>query len=129
MKKVKILKIHTEYTYGSYDYNETIERHELKDSSGWEEVTDEEYKVLTNPSYLRFNDGNTYIVIEQQNKEEVLLKAKEVAAGLLKKEKEHKQKIANEERKRKLILEKRKADKEAKKLEKARKILADAGEL
>ena len=129
MKKIKILRIYTCNSYDKYDYDNLIEYHELKDASAWEEVTDEEYKILTNPTYLQFNNDGRYIVIEQQNKESILLKAKEVAAELARKEREYKKSIADVERKRKELIAKRKADKEAKKLEKARKILADAGEL
>lgn len=129
MKRIKILRIHTSNDYDRYDYDNIIEHHELKDVSAWEDVTDEEYKILTTPAYLKFNDDGRYIVIEQQNKESVLLKAKEIAAELTRKEREYKKSIADAERKRKELVAKRKADKEAKKLEKARKILADAGEL
>lgn len=47
MPKVKIVLVQT--IYGSDDYSETILRGGITD---WEEVTDEELKLLKNPVYL-----------------------------------------------------------------------------
>lgn len=131
MKKVKILKVYSSQYYD--DYNNLIDRPELAGESEWTEVTDEEYKILTNPACLKH--GN-YIVIEEQTKEDTLLSVKKIAEELYKKELNARAQQAAHDRQRKIAEEKRKAAiaarKEAaaaKKIEKARIILQQAGEL
>lgn len=132
MKKVKILKVYSDgYSYD--DYNNLINNLDLVGKSEWTEVTDEEYKILTNPACLKY--GN-YIVIEEQTKEDTLLSVKKIAEELYKKELNARAQQAAHDRQRKIAEEKRKAAiaarKEAaaaKKIEKARIILQQAGEL
>ena len=133
MKKIKILKIYSDGSYGYDDYNNLINSYEVKCESDWTEVTDEEYKILTNPACLRHGK---YVVLEEQTKEDTLLNVKKVAEELYKKELNARAQQAAYDRQRKIAEEKRKAAiaarKEAaaaKKIEKARIILQQAGEL
>jgi hypothetical protein len=132
MKKVKILKVYSSgFSYN--DYNSLINNYDLESASEWTEVTDEEYKVLTNPACLKHG---SYIVIEEQSKEDTLLSVKKIAEELYKKELDARAKQAAADRQRRLTEEKRKAALAAKKeaaaarkIEKARMILQQAGEL
>jgi hypothetical protein len=134
MKKVKVLKIYSESPGGFYSH---IRNYETKESTGWIEVSDEEFKTITNPKFLKTNKNKeNYIVVEYVEKEEVLLDVRKVMkqfqmeeAALKAKEEERRIKAEDAARKAKIAAEKKKKEQEAKKIERARKILEKAGEL
>jgi len=134
MRKIKILKVYTRCNSGYYNL---VETHELKDASNWTEVTEEEYAILTNPKYIKAkNLGESYIVIEQLNKDIITLDAQKLVkqfqmeeSALQAKEKERALKAQEVAKKARDTREKKKKEQAAKKIERARKILEAAGEL
>lgn len=130
MKKVKLIRVYTGGGYEYYDYDEdTISR--LIPESEMLEITDEEYTLLTDyrvrNKIMQDRYGQYYdklILIEDQTKKipELIKSAKEVLDKIKEKEEADKKKAAAAAAARKAKIDKAK-------IEKARKLLKEAGEL
>jgi hypothetical protein len=134
MKKIKILKV---YSDTPQHYYNVIKSYEVKETSGWIEVSDDEFKTITNPRFFKNKKYNeNYLIVEYQEKEDVLLDIKKLMHQFAKEEEalkikaeQAKQKAEDTARKAKIAAEKKKKEQEARKIERARKILEKAGEL
>jgi len=134
MKKIKVLKVHSDTPQHYYN---VIKSYEVKETSGWIEVTDEEFATITNPKFFKTKNYNdNYLVIEYQNKEDVLLDIKKLMHQFAKEEEAlkakaaiAKQKAEESLRKAKAAEEKRRKEREEKAIARARKILEKAGQL
>jgi len=146
MRKIKLLKIHTNRTYGDNLPKDNL----INKESEWIEVTDEEYYTLTNSKIraemLKVIDENNnfyydLVLFEDLNKEEVkdIFSSDEVKRALkhAKRAEEEKVKKASKYAEtQKIAKEKAKKQKEekakvaeGKKIEAARKLLISVGQL
>lgn len=132
MKKIKVLKIHSDTPEHYYN---VVKTYEVKETSGWIEVSEDEFKAITNPKFFKTKKYNEkYLIVEYKEKEDILLDikklmdqfAKEEEALRIKNEKA-KQKAEEAARKYKIAEEKKKKEQEARKIERAKKILEKAG--
>lgn len=117
MPKVKILEVYCTYTYNGYEYD--YERvYNKGEKTDWEEVTDEEFKLLRR--WVKDNWGNDpgYILITESS-----VKVKKIVADYLQKAKEEEEKKSLAEKKRIAREEKRKLTIQLKKEEREKKLL------
>jgi hypothetical protein len=134
MKKIKVLKVHSDTP--EYYYN-VIKSYEVKETSGWIEVSDDEFKTITNPKFFKTKKYNEhYLIVEYLEKEDVLLDVKKLMHQFAKEEEalkikaaQAKEKAEENLRKAKIAEEKRRKEKEEKQIARARKILEKAGQL
>ena len=130
MRKIKIIETHPCRKYNIY--NQLIEMLEIKSTSDWTEVTEEEFKAISK----LISQKSNYILIELHNKDSAKINIEKLIENLKKEEAGRKEaeriraeKAAALKRKQELEKEAKKKIAFAKKLEKARKLLADAGQL
>lgn len=133
MRKIKILQIDG---YGGYyyEYDEDVRNAIIRSITDWEEVSDEDYKKLTNPIALKyFKEKNFTVLSYPENQKEIISKTiQDVGAEIVKYEKEcalREKRYKEQEKKRKELLAQKAEQKRLKAVEKAKKILKDAGEL
>lgn len=110
MKRIKIFKC-SNHSYDEYDIRKIL------NESDWEEVTDEEYTLLN-----KYSHYENYIIVADETKN-----TKIIIQDILKKYGEHEKQ--EQERQRKHIEKQKKLDatKEQRKIERAKKILENAG--
>jgi len=146
MRKIKLLKIHTNRTYGDNLPKDNL----INKESEWIEVTDEEYYTLTNSKIraemLKVIDENNnfyydLVLFEDLNKEEVkdIFSSDEVKRALKHAKRAEEEKVKKASRyaeTQKIAKEKAKKQKEekakvaeGKKIEAARKLLISVGQL
>ena len=130
MKKIKIIEIHTANRNNAYNY--LVQMLEAKESSDWTEVDDEEFKTLSSSLSKKSN----YLLIELHDKNNTILNVKQLLENMKKEQAARKEaeklrslKMAEQKRKEALAKEAKKKIALDKKLERARKLLADAGQL
>lgn len=131
MKKVKLIRVYTDYDY-NHNFEEEEEIKKFIAESDTLEVTDEEYELLTNSTVRNQilkeinRDGyrNKLILVEDKTKEipNLITSAKEILEKVKATE-------AAEKKKRDALARKAREAAQAKKIEQAKKILKEAGEL
>lgn len=119
MPKIKLLKV------SQSGYDEELRDLLSNESEGWEEVSNEDLKLLYKYRFdLHKYVGEAVVIIEQIEAKEVI---KNQLASIINALKEQEAKIEENKRKYKEKQEERKAKLEAKKIEKAQKLLKDKG--
>ena len=138
MKKVKLIKIHSEDNYGYLDSFSDHIISSLIPESEYMEVSDEEYEMLCDyrvrSQILNVRNKNSYdrlILLEDRTSDvtDLIESAKDILAKVKKQEEENKKRAAAEKAKKDKLAKEKAAKKEAKKIEEAEKILRAAGKL
>ena len=131
MPKIRLIKVYSNYC-GECDSGNNLVYDDLSD---WEEITDQELKIITSPQGQRilrqYNNTNPphyfhVVVFEDCTKKETIKDKIEDISKFITKQQE---KIEKQERVAAAQKKKHKAAAEKRKLEKARKLLEEAGEL
>lgn len=124
MPKIALIKSSCKYNY-EYDYNEKV----AENISEWEEVSEEEFKLLTSYFYKNYNSKNIVVIEFVENQRETIDLAVKAQLEYIKKEEEKRlaEKKAKEEKAlaRKLKLDQKKLEDKKKLLEQLRKELGE----
>lgn len=130
MKKIKILQVENDgYYYDEYS-NEELRKTIINSITDWEEISDEDYKKLTNAVALRyFQQKGLLVFTYQENQKEIIYRTiQDIGAEINRFEKEsalREKQYKEQEKKRKELLAQKAEQKRLKAVEKAKKVLED----
>lgn len=129
MRKIKIIQIDGCSGY-YYEYDEDVRDAIIRSITDWEEVSDEDYKKLTNPIALKYLKEKNFTMFScPENQKEIISKTiQDLGTEITKYEKEcalREKRYKEQEKQRKELLAKKAEQKKLKAVEKAKKVLED----